>query len=264
MQTITSVNEKGGVGKTTISVTIAAGLANRGARVLVIDADPQGHASLQLNTAKGPGLYDLLVRGAAWKDVVRVVAPEVYEHPQKPSKGQLVVLPSNIETRNIAGAIEDVFEIGNRLQELDDVFDYAFIDTSPTPSLLHGAIYLATDKAIYPTTVEAFGFDGLSESIRHREQAAEARAKYGLSAIGVLGIIPNLYIHSTLEHRENLEDLQQQFGDLVWKPIPRSTIWAEVSRVRKSVWAFAPNSKATKEADELVEQAIARMTYASA
>jgi cellulose biosynthesis protein BcsQ len=99
--------------------------------------------------------------------------------------------------------------------------------TSPTPSLLHGSIYLATDYIIYPTKCEYLSFDGLVESIKHREAAQAHRDKWNLGPIEVLGIVPTMYRNQTIEHSENLKELRQQFGDLVWPPIHQRTIWAE-------------------------------------
>src|SRR5690242_15083890 len=98
MKIITLLNEKGGVGKTTLAVHIAAGLAARGERVVLVDADAQGHATVMLGMSNEPALHDLLVREASFKDTLRFVAPEVYA-PYGESKGQLFLLPGDTETR---------------------------------------------------------------------------------------------------------------------------------------------------------------------
>src|SRR5689334_141034 len=134
MITVTLLNEKGGVGKTTLATHIAAGLAILGAKVLLVDADPQGHATVTLGQTKAPGLYDLLVRDALFKDTLQVVSPEVYETPNQKAQGELFVIPSNVETRNIANSISDAFAIAERFRELEDIIDVVVFDTSPTPS----------------------------------------------------------------------------------------------------------------------------------
>lgn len=254
MKVITLLNEKGGVGKTTLATHLAAGLSVKGYRVVLIDSDPQGHATVLCGLPKEPGLYNLLVRDAPFKENMRLVAPEQYQIPGQPVTGQLFVVPSNIESRNIANSISDAFAVSDRLDELENLVDFVVFDTSPTPSLLHGSIYLATDYIIYPTKCEYLSFDGLVESIKHREAAQVHRDKWNLGPIEVLGIVPTMYRNQTIEHSENLKELRQQFGDLVWSPIHQRTIWAEAVTMRQPVFAIAPHTKAAAEALSMVER----------
>lgn len=254
MKIITLLNEKGGVGKTTLATHIASGLAVRGMRVLLVDADPQGHATVALGLQKEPGLYDLLVRNVPFKSVLRVIPPKAYQVPNLAVNGQLVLLPSNVETRNIANSISDSFAVAERFRELEGTIDLVVFDTSPTPSLLHGSIYIATDGVLYPTTCEYLSFDGLVESIKHRQAAEAHRKQWGLNAIEVLGIVPTMYRTKTIEHSENLKQLREQFGALVWNPIPQRTIWAEAAAIRRPVFSFAPESLAARDAWELVNR----------
>ena len=254
MKIITLLNEKGGVGKTTLAVHIAAGLAARGWRVLLIDADPQGHATVALGARKEPGLYEMLVREASFKDVLKVVPPQNYLPPETPSEGRLYLIPSNIETRVIPMMISDAMKVNKRVRMLKDVVDAVVFDTSPTPSLLHASIYLATDGIIYPTKCEYLSFDGLAESFQHRQASQPMREQYELGSITNLGIVPTMFRSSTLEHAENLKLLRQQFGSMVWRPIPQRTIWAEASSRHQTVFAIAPESKAASDAWHLVDK----------
>lgn len=247
MKIMTLSNEKGGVGKTTIAVHLAAGLAVQGKRVLLIDADAQANATSALGLGEEPGFYDLLVRNANWKQVLRVVTPEVYEPPDVRARGLLAVLPGNSETQLIAQKIDDAYAIDNRLKELESSLDYVVIDTSPTPSLLHGAIYLATDALIYPTLCETFSLQGLIKTMSRREALANNRMKATGRTIHTLAIIPTMYRPKTIEHSENLAALHEQFGaDLVWDPIPLSIIWSEAATLRRTVFSIAPQSQAAE------------------
>ena len=259
MKVITLLNEKGGVGKTTLATHVAAGLAIRGSRVILVDADSQGHATVALGIHKSPAVYDLFVRDAPFRDTLRLVSTEVYEHPAYPSEGALYIVPGNVETRNIANSISDAFTISQKLEELGDSVDYVVFDTSPTPSLLHGSIYLATHTILYPTKCEYLSFDGLVESMKHRQQAEAHRAKWRLPPIQTLGIIPTMFRAQTLEHLENLQALRQRYGDDVFTPIPQRTIWTEATRVHRTVWNFAPESKSAKEFDQLMLRLIGRL-----
>lgn len=254
MKVITMMNEKGGVGKTTVAYHFAAWLAVSGSRVILVDADPQGHATVAMGMHKAPGVYDLLVRDAPFGDVLRPVSKEIYEHPEQGCKGALYLIPGNVETRNIAGSISDAFAVAHKFEEIEKHIDYVVFDTSPTPSLLHGSIYLATTAIVYPTKCEYLSFDGLIESIQHRKQAEAHRRKWNLPPIQILGIIPTMFRGSTLEHAENLNELRAQFGDVVTAPLPQRTIWTEAARVHRTVWNFAPESKSAREIIALTER----------
>lgn len=256
MYKITLGNEKGGVGKTALSTHIAAGLACRGARVLLVDTDPQGHATVMWGLNKEPGLYNLLVRDASFREVVRDVEPERFGIPgERLPEGRLSVLPSNVETRNIANSISDVGLIGRRFEEVEDFFDVVIFDTSPTPNLLHGTIYIATDGIIYPTRAEVLGFDGLAEAWGHRHQAEMYRRDYyRLPEIKVLGIVPTMVERNTIEHSTNLESLRKQFGPLVWPEISKAIIWAETTKYGRPVYSLDPYHKAAGDVWELIDR----------
>ena len=259
MKVITLLNEKGGVGKTTLATHIAAALAVRGHRVVLIDADSQGHATVAFGLQKSPGVYDLFVRDAPFRDILRVVPPEIYRHLAYTSTGGLFLAPGNVETRNIANSIGDAFTIKQKLDELKEVVDYIVFDTSPTPSLLHGSIYLATQAILYPTKCEYLAFDGLLESMKHREQAEVHRANWRLPTIQTLGIVPTMYRSQTLEHVENLAELRQRFGAAVFNPIPQRTMWAEATRIHRTVWNFAPDSQSARDFDGLMKNLMERL-----
>lgn len=254
MKAITLINEKGGVGKTTLAIHLAAGLAIRGYRVVLADADAQGHATVSLGLKKAPGLYDLLVRGAAFREVLRPASPDRFAIPGHPTRGQLYVVPSNVETRSIPIQISDAFAVADRFQELENLVDLVIFDTSPTPSLLHGSIYLATDAIIYPTKCEFLSFDGLVESFQHREMIQSTRSRWGLSKIEVMGIVPTMFRASTLVHQENLNKLRARYGNVVWPEMTMRTIWAEASTVGQLVFRFAPESNAARELWNLVDR----------
>ncbi len=248
METVTVMNEKGGVGKTTVAVTVAAGLAARGRKVLLVDAEEQGHATLALGVSKYPGFYDLLVRSAPFQDVLRPIDPAKYGSQETPTR--LYLIGSNVETRNIVNSISDAFKVKARLAELAGAFDYCVIDTAPTPSLLHGSIYFATDYLLYPTECEFMSFDGLTESFK-RLQAM--RHLHNIQ-ITVAGIIPNKYRAATLEHQENLALLRREFGERVWMPVPLSTVWPEAAGYGLPVFVHAPDHDAALMAWEMVDR----------
>ncbi len=263
MKIITLLNEKGGVGKTTVACHLAAGLAIKGQRVLLVDADPQGHATVMFGMAKEPGLYDLLVRNAPYQQVLRPISPEVFELSNTPVTGKLFLLPSNIETRNIANSINNILAFRDRFLPLEGSFDTVIVDTSPTPSMLHGAIALSTDGIIIPTLCEMLAFDGVRESLLHRDSFVNKKQSLGLGGVALLGIVPTRYKGKTLEHSEMLQQLIDAFGDTVWPPLHDRIIWSEAARAYRPTFSYAPGSRAADDAWSLVnraEEAIANVT----
>ncbi len=261
MRIVTLLNEKGGVGKTTLSFHLAAGLAVIGLRVLAVDADAQGSLTETMGFAQAPGLYDLIVREQAFRNVLRYVNPEIYEYPNRQVKGQLFLLPSNIETQSIASNSADALAIARRFAELDGAIDFIIVDSSPTPSLLHGAVYMATDAILYPTQCEYLSFRGLQNSFHHRQENERYRRQFNFAPIKNLGIVPTMYRGRTLEHRENLAELKETYGDLVWREMAQSTVWTESSRVHRTIWNYAPSSPAARQGWFLVKQFLEAISY---
>lgn len=264
MKIITFLNEKGGVGKTTMAGTIAAGLAILGHRVLMIDADPQGHLSLMYGVKKQHSLYDLLVRDAEFSDpgIVHAIAPEVYAMPnaKQPTEGRLFIVPGNRETRLIAQALEgELFAVRKKMEELAEanVVDVVIFDTSPTPSALHGQIYVATQYIIYPSELSYLSLDGLVESIKSTTGYSKQKQEKGLEEIKLAGIIPTKFRPKVLEHQEKYQQLQslRGFGHLVWHPIPLSVVWEESMARHRSIFSYAYDQPAASDAWQIVRAA---------
>lgn len=254
MHVITFLNEKGGVGKTTLTTHIGAGLAIRGLRVIIIDADPQGHATVSLGLQRKPGLYDLLVRNASFSSVLQQVPTSHYQLPDTKVKGSLYLIPSNEETRAIPMMTSDGLIVLKRIAELGDAVDVVLFDTSPTPSLLHASIYMATHSIIYPTECEYLSLDGLVQSLAHKEKLQPTRDQWGLSSLDIMGIVPMKYRKATVLHNHNLDLMKKQFGSKVWKPLALRTIWGEASLHRRPVFNLAPQSKAASEVWDVVSR----------
>lgn len=250
MKVLAFLNEKGGVGKTTLTNHVGAGLAASGLRVLVIDADPQGHATLRYGVKKAPMLYDLLVREADWSDTTVKIPAERYRFADDAKAGALYLVPSNVETRNIGNSTDNETILAERLDELADTgnVDVVLIDTSPTASLFHTTIYIASDAVIYPTELAYSSFDGLVESIKRRENANHLRQrKWQLPPLNLLGVVPMKYRKGTMEQDNNLATLKEQFGAKVWEPLSLRTIWTETEATARPIWQLEAHGAAVDE-----------------
>lgn len=258
MKTIVFSNAKGGVGKTTLSVTAAAGLAHVGMRVLLIDACIQGHATLLCRHANAPCFYDLMVRDAPFSQVVRKVSPEVYEMPNTEVKGDLYLIPGNQESGSIGENNAELTHLKDRLEELDGAIDVAIIDTSPTSTYLHGVIYLASNAILIPVRLDSFSFDGMTKTIRRIEQGYIERDGSGLE---LAGIVPVAFNRRFAEQLSNLEFLRGQYGAKVWEPIPYHAMWDRAIQRASTVFSVAPHSKAAHNATKLAARVMAEVVY---
>lgn len=260
MKVIGILNEKGGVGKTTLSVTLGCGLAALGKRVVIVDTGEQGHVAVALGLAKAPGFFELMQRDAPWKRVVVPILPEKFLAPGKSTRegGSLLIVPSNIETRALPLIMKaSQMTLRKRIEQLQEQVDYVVIDSDPAAGLLHVLIYTAVDYMIYPTKVEELSFDGLLEAQAHLEEANYQRAGHRLSPVEILGIVPTLYRGVSLEHKTNLGHLRKHYGSTVWEPIAERAVWAEALAGTSNytpVYAHAPGSPAAKEAWEFINR----------
>lgn len=243
MKTITLLNEKGGVGKTTLATNLAAGLARRGHTVVLMDADAQGNATEAFGLPLAPAIYDLMIRGAGWRDVLTPVPMERWAAEQSP--GNLLLVRSNIETRSIPTSTNDAAVVYKRLHELRQTgrVDYVIIDTPPTPSMFHSSILFASDAVIFPTIPEEWSITGTQHALHHVRDASTQRQHNGLSAIYELGIIPTMVRRRTGVHDAIMTDIDAEFqGVPVWEPMHMAILWAECAIAKQSIFAYAPDS----------------------
>ncbi|MBC7490292.1 MAG: ParA family protein [Glaciimonas sp.] len=229
-------NQKGGVGKTTTAVNLAAGLAQLDQRVLLIDLDPQGNATMGAGINKGilkGSIYEVLLGMTDIKSV-RVVS----------ETGNFDVLPAN---RELAGAEVEMVELENRENRLKDAivsiadeYDFILIDCPPALSLLTLNGLCAANGVIIPMQCEYYALEGLSDLVNTIKKV-HANLNTDLKIIGLLRVMfdPRM----TLSQQVSAE-LEQHFGDKVFKTvIPRNVRLAEAPSYGMPGVCFDPASK---------------------
>lgn len=261
--TITVANRKGGVGKTTVSTHLAAGLSLLGLRVGLIDIDPQGHCASALGLPKANSLYELMTNEGKFSDWVIAVPHETYAVPGWEQPAQMVLIPSDKLTARIPGTDGvSVFTFRRMVREFAALYDleYVIIDTSPSNTLFDDSISLASDHFLYVTEVAALSFDGLNEATRELHATNRDIAEYRDTAIGMLGIIPNKLRANTNNHRDNIRILAEQFGrDAIWSPITLRTVWESAFEYGRLVYAYEPFGVEFKDALTIVDHALKRL-----
>lgn len=237
---LTVSNQKGGVGKTTTTVNLAAALARLGARVLVIDLDPQGNAStaLGIDHHEGvPGIYDVLIGDAKISDVIQ----------PSPEQGEIFCAPSNI---NLAGAEIELVDAERRefvlraaihtlLTESSSPFHYVFIDCPPSLGLLTLNAFVAAREVLIPIQCEYYALEGLSQLLKTIERVS-ANTNPNLR---VSTILLTMFDARTRLANEVADDVRTHFPELVLSAvIPRAVRVSEAPSYGQSVVSYDPTS----------------------
>jgi chromosome partitioning protein len=158
MTVIAVINQKGGCGKTTISVNLAATIAFKGKSVLIIDFDPQGHASLGLGVEEARlqyTLYDVLIEETSIETAIIPVTKNLFLLPCN-------IILTSVEQK-LAGVEGREYVFKNQLEKIRGKYDYIIIDCPPHLGLLSVNVLLAADKIIVPVEPNRFGLDGLTK-----------------------------------------------------------------------------------------------------
>ena len=245
-------NQKGGVGKTTTTVNLAAGLARVGQRVLVVDLDPQGNATMGSGIDKRKlelSIYDVLLESAS-----------IAEARQRSEKGGYDVLGAN---RELAGAEIELVPLERRNQRLRDAlvaadadYDFVLVDCPPSLSLLTLNGLCSAHGVIVPMQCEYFALEGLSDLVNTIKQV-HANLNPQLQVIGLLRVMFDPRI--TLQQQVSAQ-LEAHFGDKVFKAlIPRNVRLAEAPSYGQAGVVFDPTSKGALAYIEFAREMVERI-----
>ncbi|HSV69512.1 MAG TPA: AAA family ATPase [Methylibium sp.] len=245
-------NQKGGVGKTTTTVNLAAGLAQIGQRVLVVDLDPQGNATMGSGIDKRAlelSIYDVLLESAS-----------VAEARRRSEKGGYDLLGAN---RELAGAEVELVELERRdkrlkaaLAAVDGEYDFVLIDCPPSLSLLTLNGLCAAHGVVVPMQCEYFALEGLSDLVNTIKQV-HANLNPDLQIIGLLRVMFDPRI--TLQQQVS-EQLKAHFGDKVFDTVvPRNVRLAEAPSYGLPGVVFDAQSKGAQAFVQFAHEMVARI-----
>lgn len=251
MKIVSICNQKGGVGKTSTSISLASFLGLAGKKTILVDLDPQGNATSGLGIEKHKverSAYDLLLHN---KSVQEVVHPTPIENLQ--------IIPSNV---NLAGAeIELVNEMGRegRLKKafraVEDQYDYCIIDCPPSMGILTINALTASGSVLIPIQCEYYALEGLGQLIKTIDLVRDNLNP----TLYIEGILMTMADGRTKLTEQVIEEVRRHFGSKVYQAvIPRSVKMSEAPGFGKPIMIYDKESSASKRYEEFSKEFIAQ------
>ncbi|MFH1063607.1 MAG: ParA family protein [Candidatus Woesearchaeota archaeon] len=243
MRTICIMNHKGGVGKTTTAINLAAGLSRNDKRVLLIDLDPQGNVDLSLRVNAEKNIYDAMTGEATLSSCIVNLAKnfDVISSTETLTKAEHYLYKH-----------DDARLLLKQLLSMISGYDYLLIDCPPSLGILNQNALAFCKEVFVPTSSDFLGFDALKKMEKVIDTINET---YGHN-IRITKVIPTLYDTRNKICKDTLKDINEQFNGLTSNPIRMNSKLKEAPKKGKSIFKYASSSTGAKDYGQLVDDVL--------
>ncbi|RMH68872.1 MAG: ParA family protein [Gemmatimonadetes bacterium] len=248
---IAITNQKGGVGKTTTSINLAACLVEAGQRVLLVDMDSQANSTSGLGIDKNAvetSIYHVLIGEANLQEIIRPIAVDFDLAPSNPH-----LIGAEVE---LIQTLAREQRLKNALQPLREAYDFIIIDCPPSLGLLTINSLTASDKVLIPIQSEYYALEGLQQLLN----TIELLKRSGLnSTLDIEGVLITMYDQRLNLSKQVMEEVESFFKDKIYKTvIPRNVRLSESPSFGQTIIEYAPDSSGAQSYQQLAKEVLSR------